>query len=378
MAKFQVAVLPGDGIGPEVMEEATKILKLMGDRFSHQFELHQALIGGEALDEVGDPLPPETLSLCKKSLTVLLGPVGGGKWDSLPPHQRPEEALLTLRSELGVFANLRPIVLYKPLTSASPLKEEIIGGGIDILMVREFTGGLYFGHPRGRCRLPDGTAKAINTVSYTEKEIKRVAHTAFNLARERFSRLTSVDKANLLETSQLWREVLEKVGKSYPDVKLNHLYIDSCAMELVRDPHQFDVIVTENLFGDILSREAAMLTGSIGMLGSASLGEGKYAIYEPVHGSCSDIAGKNMANPLAMILCVSLMFRFTLRLKREAWVIEEAVRRVLKKGYRTCDIQRKRKKPVGTTQMGEAVRKEINNICDSMDRSKEKSKRSYR
>ena len=367
MDKYLIAVLPGDGIGPEVMREGVKTLKLIGERFSHNFELREALVGGGAIDKFGQPLPAESLSLCKAASATLLGAVGGSKWDNLPSSKRPEKALLGLRGELGVFANLRPIKLFKSLISSSPLKRSVIKEGIDILIVRELTGGIYFGHPRGRCDLPDGTVKAINTLSYTEMEIERIFRVAFKLARERSGKLTSVDKANILETSQLWREIGERISKDYPEVKLNHLYVDNCAMQLIKDPHQFDVIVTGNLFGDILSDEAAMLTGSIGMLASASLGKDKKALYEPVHGSAPDIAGKDKANPLAMIMSVALMLRYSFNLYKEAKVIEEAIEEVLNKGYRTQDIKIKGKKPVGTKKMGDLVRKQINLICDKLE-----------
>jgi len=364
--KELIVSLPGDGIGPEVMREGVRTLKLIEKKSSHNFELKEALIGGAAIDKFGEPLPAETLSLCKMASATLLGAVGGYKWDNLPSSKRPERALLGLRGELGVFANLRPIKLYKSLVSVSPLKKSVVGEGLDILVVRELTGGLYFGHPRGKCNLPDGTVKAINTLSYTEMEIERIFRVAFELAQKRSRKLTSVDKANILETSRLWREVGEKISKDYPEVKLNHLYVGNCAMQLIKDPHQFDVIVTGNLFGDILSDEAAMLTGSIGMLASASLGKEKKALYEPVHGSAPDIAGKNEANPLAMIMSVALMLKYSFNLYKEAKIVEKAIKEVLDKGYRTQDIKVKGRKPVGTRKMGNLVRKQINLIYDKL------------
>ncbi len=364
MSKYLIAILPGDGIGPEVMREGVKTLKLIGKRFSYNFELERALIGGAAIDKSGEPLPAKTLALCKLSSATLLGAVGGYKWDTLPSSKRPEKALLALRGELSVFTNLRPIKLYKSLISASPLKKSIIGEGLNILIIRELIGGIYFGHPRGKCNLPDGTVKAVNTLSYTEMEIERIFRVAFELARGRAKKLTSVDKADILETSQLWRDVGEKISKDYPDVKLNHLYIDNCAMQLIKDPYQFDVIVTGNLFGDILSDEAAMLTGSIGMLSSASLGKDKKALYEPVHGSAPDIAGKDEANPLGMIMSVALMLRHSFNLCKEAKTIEKAIEEVLDEGYRTRDIKIRNKRLVGTKKMGDLVRKQINLICD--------------
>jgi len=361
MNKYLIAVLPGDGIGPEVMREALETLTLVGKVFSHSFEIEKALAGGEAIDKVGKPLPEETLTLCKKADAVLFGAVGGPKWDDLPPKKRPEQALLGLRSELGLFINLRPIKIYKSLLPVSPLKEKVIKEGVDILIVRELTGGIYFGRPRGRTSLPDGKVKAVNTLSYTEKEIERIAKTAFNFSLDRSRKLTSVDKANVLESSQLWREVVRRVSKDYPQVKLNHLYIDNCAMQLIKDPHQFDVIVTGNIFGDILSDEASMLVGSLGMIASASLGKGKVGFFEPVHGSAPDIAGKNRANPLGMIMSVSLMLRYGLGLVEEAEAIEKSVERVLEKGYRTDDLKQRGKKIVGTREIGRLVRKELKN-----------------
>ncbi|MEA1963871.1 MAG: 3-isopropylmalate dehydrogenase [Candidatus Aerophobetes bacterium] len=361
MSKYLIAVLAGDGIGPEVMREALEILTLAGKVFSHSFEIKRALAGGEAIDKTGKPLPEETLTLCKEADAILFGAVGGPKWDGLSHEARPEQALLGLRSEFDLFINLRPIKIYKSLLPVSPLKEKVIKEGIDILMVRELRGGIYFGRPRGRASLPNGTIKAVNTLSYTEKEIERIVRAAFDFSLDRSGRVTSVDKANVLESSQLWREVVKRVSKDYPQVKLNHLYIDNCAMQLIKDPHQFDVIVTGNIFGDILSDEAGMLTGSIGMLASASLGKGKIGFFEPVHGSAPDIAGKNRANPLGMIMSVALMLRHNLSLVREAKAIEEAVERVLEKGYRTDDLKQRGKKLVGTREMGRIVRKELRN-----------------
>lgn len=350
---FKIAVFAGDGIGPEIMKEALKVLKVIAGKKNIAFHIHEGLVGGCAYDQCGIPLPDSSLKLALRCDAVLLGAVGGPQWESLAYNVRPERALLGLRGSLGIYANLRPVVAFEELLGASPLKKSV-ARGIDIMIVRELTGDVYFGQPRGVQKGDDGKRSGVNTMVYHEDEIRRIAVSAFEIARRRKKRLTSVDKANILETMELWREVVTDVGKKYPDVALNHLYVDNCALQLIRDPSQFDVIVTSNLFGDILSDEAAMLTGSIGMLPSASLGE-KTALYEPIHGSAPDIAGKNLANPLAMILSVALMLRHSFSMPEEALLVEKAVSEALKAGFRTRDIFQKNKKLVGTAEMGEAV-----------------------
>jgi 3-isopropylmalate dehydrogenase len=350
---FKIAVFAGDGIGPEIMKEALKILKIIAEKKKVPLQIQEGLAGGCAYDQFGVPLPDSSLELALRCDAVLLGAVGGPRWDSLDYSLRPERALLGLRGRLGIYANLRPVVAFEELLSASPLKKSIVRG-IDILIVRELTGDVYFGQPRGVQKGKDGKRNGVNTMVYHEDEIRRIAVVAFEIARRRRKRLTSVDKANILETMELWRDVVADVGKKYPDVALNHLYVDNCALQLIRDPSQFDVIVTANLFGDILSDEAAMLTGSIGMLPSASLGD-KTALYEPIHGSAPDIAGKNLANPLAMILSVALMLRHSFSMPQEALLVEKAVSEALKAGFRTRDIFQKNKKLVGTSEMGDAV-----------------------
>ena len=354
MAKnYKIAVLPGDGIGPEIVGEAVRVLKAIGKKNNIKFDLQEALVGGASIDKYGAPLTDETLKLAKGSDAVLLGAVGGPKWEGLDYSIRPERALLALRKELGLFANLRPAKIYPVLSDASTLKKEIIDG-VDIMVIRELTGGLYFGTPKGVTKLPDGTERGVNTMVYTTPEIERIARVAFDVARKRRKKVTSVDKANVLETTELWRKVVIKVHKDYQDIELSHMYVDNCAMQLVRNPKQFDVIVTENLFGDILSDEAAMLTGSIGMLPSASLG-GKVGMYEPIHGSAPDIAGTDKANPIATILSVAMMLRFSFDLTKEADDVERAVESVLNKGYRTLDINQPGMKLVGCKGMGEAI-----------------------
>jgi 3-isopropylmalate dehydrogenase len=352
-----IAVVAGDGIGPDIIKEATALLDAIGKTYGHSFTYTEALAGGAALDQVGEPLPKKTLQICKESDAVLLGAVGGPVWDSLEGPMRPEQALLGLRSGLGLFANLRPAVLFEQLKDACPLRPEIIGDGLDIMVVRELTGGIYFGE-RGRRDFGSGTT-AYDTMAYSESEIVRIAQVGFETAKKRGKRVTSVDKANILESSRLWRSVVERVAKQYPEVELNHMYVDNAAMQLVRDPHQFDVIVTSNMFGDILSDEASMITGSIGMLPSASLGEGSFGMYEPVHGSAPDIAGQDKANPLATILSVAMMLRYTFSCIEEADAVERAVGEVLKAGYRTGDIMSSGNKLVGTAEMGRLVREAI-------------------
>lgn len=354
---FKIAVLPGDGIGFEIVPEAVKVLKLIGQKYGHEFSFTEGLIGGAAIDAKGAALPEETIELCRASDAVLLGAVGGPKWDTLPVEMRPEgAALLGLRKALGLYANLRPAVLYKALANASTLKPEIIEG-IDLLMVRELTGGLYFG-AKYRENTPDQGQRAVDTLCYTEAEIERIVRLAFELAQLRRKKLCSVDKANVLESSRLWRETAIKIAKDYPDVELTHLYVDNCAMQLVRWPKQFDVVVTENMFGDILSDQASMLSGSIGMLPSASIG-GKVALYEPSHGSAPDIAGQKKANPIATIMSAAMMLRYSFKLLKEAEVIEEAVVRVLDSGYRTADLAEEGKTLVNTEEMGDLICKEI-------------------
>ena len=351
--QYKIAVFAGDGVGSEIMAQALKILDLIADKRNIPVSLKEGAVGGSAYDRVGTPLPDETLDLALQSDAVLLGAVGGPKWEGLDYSVRPERALLGLREKLGLYANLRPVVAFDELLAASPLKKDIIRG-VDILILRELTGDVYFGRPRGVSRDPNGRRTGVNTMIYTEEEIRRIAVAAFELARKRKKNLVSVDKANVLETTELWRDVVTEAGRQYPDVALGHMYVDNCAMQLIRKPSQFDVIVTTNLFGDILSDEAAMLTGSIGMLPSASLGDGR-ALYEPIHGSAPDIAGKNIANPLATILSAAMMLRHSLTLPAEADLIEKAVTGVLHDGVRTKDIYSRGTKLVGTREMGDAV-----------------------
>ena len=350
----KIAVLPGDGIGPEVTAEAVKVLERLRKDFGLKIETETAPVGGAAYDQQKHPLPEATLKLAKQADAVLLGAVGGTQYDALPREMRPEKALLGLRAELKLFANLRPAILYPQLASASSLKPEIVSG-LDLLIVRELTGDIYFGEPRGVRTLPNGEREGYNTMKYAEHEVERVARVGFEAARQRSKKLCSVEKANVLEASGLWREVVIRVAKDYPDVALSHMYVDNAAMQLVRAPKQFDVIVTGNLFGDILSDEAAMLTGSIGMLPSASLDSANKGMYEPIHGSAPDIAGKGIANPLATILSVAMMLRYTLNEPALAERIEKAVSKVLDQGLRTGDIYTDGMSKVGTVQMGNAV-----------------------
>ncbi len=350
---YKIALLPGDGIGPEIVPQAVRVLQAVGEKFNREFQFQTALIGGAAYDATGHPLPEETLAVCRSSDAILLGAVGGPKWDNLEPELRPERgALLPLRKKLGLYANLRPAVVNPALAEASTLKEELVSG-LDILIIRELTGGLYFGEKR-REDLPGGGQKAVETLEYTTAEVERVTRLGFEMARKRNKKLMSVDKANVLESSRLWREVVESVAKEYPDVELSHMYVDNCAMQLVRNPKQFDVMVTENMFGDILTDLASQLTGSIGMLPSASLG-GEVALYEPIHGSAPDIAGQNLANPIATILSAAMMLRVSFNLEAEAAAIEQAVDSVLARGYRTGDILQPGKTRVGTVEMTEAI-----------------------
>ncbi|MCG6941126.1 MAG: 3-isopropylmalate dehydrogenase [Thiohalocapsa sp.] len=350
----KILILPGDGIGPEIVAEAVKVLTCLRDEFGLDVDMNEALVGGSAYDEHGHPLPEETLRLAHDCDAVLLGAVGGPKWEPLDISVRPEKGLLGLRSELGLFANLRPAILYPQLADASTLKPEVVSG-LDILIVRELTGGIYFGRPRGVETLASGERRGINTLVYTESEIERICRVAFDLAMKRGKRVCSVDKANVLECTELWREVAIRVGADYPEVELSHMYVDNAAMQLVRAPKQFDVMVTTNMFGDVLSDCAAMLTGSIGMLPSASLDADGKGMYEPIHGSAPDIAGKGVANPLATILSVAMMLRYSLNAPAHAERIERAVSSVLDQGLRTADIASEGTETIGTTRMGDAV-----------------------
>lgn len=354
---YTLAVLPGDGIGPEVVREAKKVLKVLGDRLELDLKTSEVPVGGAGYEATGHPLPEKTLQTAKNADAVLLGAVGGPKWETLDFSHRPERALLGLRSSLGLFANLRPAKIFPALVDASTLKREVVEG-LDVLVVRELTGGIYFGEPRGIETLPDGTRKGVNTLVYTQGEIERIARVAFDIAAKRNQKVMSVDKANVLECTGLWREVVTEVHKDYPGIALDHMYVDNAAMQLVRNPRQFDVIVTTNMFGDILSDEASMLTGSIGMLPSASLG-GEKGMYEPIHGSAPDIAGKDWANPLAAILSVGMLFKYSLNLEDANGWIENAVEEVLNQGYRTRDIMSDGMQEVGTIEMGDLVVREL-------------------
>lgn len=356
--KAKIAVLAGDGVGREIVPEAVKVLQAIGEKYQHSFEFVSADIGGQAIDKVGVPLPQETLALAKQSDAVLLGAVGGPKWEGLEYSLRPERALLGIREALGLYANLRPAKVYPNLVDASTLKREVIEG-IDILVVRELTGGIYFGKPKGIEKLPNGEERGVNTEVYTTEEIRRIGKVAFEAARKRRKKVTSVDKANVLESSELWRRVMIEVQKSYPDVELHHIYVDNAAMQLVRNPRQFDVMVCNNIFGDILSDEAAMLTGSIGMLPSASIGA-RVGLFEPIHGSAPDIAGKNIANPIATIASAGMMLSYAFKLEKEAEAIEQAIVKTLDMGYRTKDIQSPGTRVVGTTEMGDAILRNLN------------------
>src|SRR6185503_12161094 len=357
--KVKIAVLAGDGVGREIIPEAVKVLKAVAEKFHHTFEFLPGDVGGQAIDKVGVPLPQESLTLAKHSDAVLLGAVGGPKWEGLEYSLRPERALLGLREHLGLYANLRPAKLYPVLADASTLKREVIEG-IDILVVRELTGGIYFGKPKGIEKLPNGSERGINTEVYTTEEIQRIAKVAFEAARKRRKKVMSVDKANVLESSELWRRVVTDVHKKgYPDVELSHIYVDNAAMQLVRNPRQFDVMLCNNMFGDILSDEAAMLTGSIGMLPSASLGA-QVGLFEPIHGSAPDIAGKNIANPIATIASAAMMLSFAFKLDKEAELVEQAIVKTLDLGYRTKDIQSPGMRIVGTAEMGDAIVRSLN------------------
>lgn len=349
---FRIAVFPGDGIGPEIVREALKCLAVLSEKSGVLFQLQEGLVGGAAIDTFGVPLPESSLALARQSDAVLLGAVGGPKWEPLPYEVRPERALLGLREKLGLFANLRPVKVHEELINSSPLKADIVKN-TDIMIIRELTGDAYFGEPRG-VRLENGRRVGLNTIIYAEEEVRRIAKVAFEAAMERRRKLCSVDKANVLESTQLWRDVVTEVGRDYPEVSLSHMYVDNCAMQLIRNPGQFDVIVTTNMFGDILSDEASVLAGSIGLLPSASLGE-KAALYEPIHGSAPDIAGRDKANPLGMILSASMMLRISFGMTQAASLLEAAVSSVLKQVIRTGDIFQEGDILVGTAGMGERV-----------------------
>ncbi|MCI5596063.1 MAG: 3-isopropylmalate dehydrogenase [Lachnospiraceae bacterium] len=355
--EYKVAVIKGDCIGPEIVNEAMKIMDKVAEKFGHTFRYEQLLLGGASIDAYGVPLTEETLEKAKKSDGILMGSIGGdtttSPWYKLPADKRPEAGLLAIRKGLGLFANMRPAVLYEELKGACPLKDSIIGDGFDFVVMRELTGGLYFGERK--TVVEDGVLTAYDSLTYNENEIRRIAVKGFETAMKRRKKVTSVDKANVLDSSRLWRKVVEEVAKDYPEVTLEHMLVDNCAMQLVKDPTQFDVVLTENMFGDILSDEASMVTGSIGMLSSASLGEGKLGLYEPSHGSAPDIAGQNKANPIATILSAAMMLRYSFDLDKEADAIEAAVKEVLKQGYRTVDIMSEGHTLVGTKEMGDAI-----------------------
>ncbi len=357
----KITLIPGDGIGPEIVREAVKVLDRVADKYGHKFDYTKILMGGCSIDECGVPLTDEAVSIAKSSDAVLLGAVGGNvgnsKWYDAAPNLRPEAGLLKIRKDLELFANLRPAYLYNELKKACPLKEEIIGDGFDMIIVRELTGGLYFGE-RHTSEV-DGVMTAVDTLTYNEEEIRRIAVKGFEIAMKRKKKLTSVDKANVLDSSRLWRKIVHEVAKDYPEVEVSDMLVDNCAMQLVMNPGQFDVILTENMFGDILSDEASMITGSIGMLSSASLGKTKLGLYEPSHGSAPDIAGKNVANPIATILSAAMMLRYSLDLDKEADAIEKAVAEVLKEGYRTTDIMSDGCTLVGTDKMGDLVSERV-------------------
>jgi len=359
--RLNIAVIPGDGIGPEIVREARKVLDKTAEKFGHEMKYTEVLMGGASIDVHGVPLTDEAIETARSKDAVLMGSIGGdaatSPWYKLPPQFRPEAGLLKLRKSLGLFANLRPAVLYRELKAACPLRDEIIGEGFDMMILRELTGGLYFGERK--TEEIDGLMTAVDTLTYNENEICRIARRGFEIARKRRKKVCSVDKANVLDSSRLWRKIVEEVAKEYPDVELTHMLVDNCAMQLVKNPGQFDVILTENMFGDILSDEASMVTGSIGMLSSASLNDSKFGLYEPSHGSAPDIAGMGIANPIATILSAAMMLRFTFDLDKEAAAIEAAVQQVLKEGYRTADIMSEGCTQVGTTEMGELVTQRI-------------------
>lgn len=363
-----ILLIEGDGIGPEVVKEAKKIIDFFSNNTDKKFEIDYALLGGSAYDKEGTPFPQSAVEKAKKSDAILLGAVGGPKWESLGYEHRPERGLLGIRKELELFANLRPAIVFDALTDSSTLKREVVEN-LDIMIVRELTGGIYFGEPKGVETLEDGSRKGYNTLVYNSKEVERIAKVAFDLAEKRNKKLCSVDKANVLEATEMWREEVEKVGQSYSNVELSHMYVDNASMQLVRNPKQFDVIVTTNMFGDILSDTASMLTGSLGMLPSASLGakreNGKqYALYEPVHGSAPDIAGQNLANPIATISSLSMMFRYSFNYEKEANIIDQAIKNVLNNNIRTSDIAITGQKTVSTEQMGNSIVQEIKKLLN--------------
>ncbi|GET42587.1 3-isopropylmalate dehydrogenase [Microseira wollei] len=358
--QYRITLLPGDGIGPEIITVAVDVLKAVGQQLNLNFEFQEAPIGGAAIDKTGNPLPDETLAICRNSDAVLLAAIGGYKWDTLPSNQRPERGLLGLRAGLGLFANLRPAKILPQLINASTLKREVVEG-VDIMVVRELTGGIYFGQPKGIFATETGEKRGVNTMAYTESEIDRIGRVAFETAQKRKGQLCSVDKSNVLEVSQLWRARITQLASEYPNVTLSHMYVDNCAMQLLRWPKQFDTIVTGNLFGDILSDAAAMLTGSIGMLPSASLGSSGPGVYEPVHGSAPDIAGQDKANPIAQVLSAAMMLRYGLNQPQAADKIETAVLQVLDQGYRTGDIMSEGMTLVGCRAMGDVLLKALEN-----------------
>lgn len=366
----KILLIPGDGIGPEVVTQAKKIINFFSENTDKKFETENALLGGIAYDEAGTPFPQETLELAKKSDAILLGAVGGIKWESLEYKNRPERGLLGIRKELGLFANLRPAKVFDALADSSTLKHEIVAG-LDIMIVRELTGDLYFGEPRGVTTLEDGSRQGVNTMTYNSKEVERIARVSLDLAQARGGKLCSVDKANVLECTEMWREVVTQIAEEeYKDIDLSHMYVDNASMQLVRNPKQFDVVVTGNMFGDILSDTASMLTGSLGMLPSASLGSknedgSQAALYEPVHGSAPDIAGKNLANPIATILSLAMMFKYSFGYSAESDIIEKAVEKVLEKGLRTADIANEGESQVSCTQMGDAILEEIKSLLSN-------------
>ncbi len=357
MTTYRIAVMPGDGIGQEVTPEAQKVLQVVGKATGASFEFEHGLVGGAAIDATGGPLPEATLKLCKQSQAILFGSVGGPKWDNVGQEVRPERGLLRIRKELDLFANLRPAKCFPMLVDASPLKRSVVEG-TDLMVIRELTGGLYYGEPRGRQAEPGGGERGINTMTYTTREIERVARAAFDVAMKRRRKLASVDKSNVLIVSQLWRDVVDRVAADYPTVELEHILVDNCAMALVQHPTRFDTIVTENTFGDILSDEAAILAGSMGMLPSASLG-GTVGLYEPVHGTAPDIAGKGLANPIAAILSASMLLRYSLDRGPDADRVDAAVLRVLEQGHRTADIRGDGGRAVGTAQMGDLIARQV-------------------
>jgi len=363
MSTKNILLIPGDGIGPEVVFQARKIIEFFSNNSNKKFSLDEALLGGIAFDKAGTPFPAETLAKAKQSDSILLGAVGGPKWESLEYKHRPERGLLGIRKELELFANLRPAIVFEALADSSTLKSEVVSG-LDIMIVRELTGDVYFGEPRGVETLVDGSRRGFNTMVYTSKEVERIAKVAFELAKKRGKKLCSIDKANVLESTEMWREEVAKVGINYPEIELSNMYVDNAAMQLVRNPKQFDVIVTGNIFGDILSDLASMCTGSLGMLPSASLGERQsdgrqFALYEPIHGSAPDIAGKNIANPIATISSLAMMFRYSFGYEFEANIIDNAIKNVLNKGIRTADIAKANESKVSTSQMGDEIIAEI-------------------